>query len=112
VCARFVALFRMMGLLTQARVAIDDSKFKAANNRDKNFTRTKIDRRMAQIEDSVARYVQQLDTADRRPHWNFSQAMRLTSGLNPRWGISQPCELARAETAPQKYVSAGSSGPP
>src|SRR5262249_40918026 len=64
VCARFVALCRMMGLLTQASVAIDGSKFKAVNNRDKNFTRTKMDRRMAQIEESVARYLQQLDTAD------------------------------------------------
>src|SRR5437773_5445557 len=66
VCARFVALCRTMGLLTQASVAIDGSKFKAVNNRDKNFTRAKMDRRMAQIEESVARYLQQLDTADRR----------------------------------------------
>jgi hypothetical protein len=63
VCARFVALCRTMGLLTQASVAIDGSKFKAVNNRDKNFTRAKMDRRMAQIEESVARYLQQLDTA-------------------------------------------------
>src|ERR1700716_1899840 len=66
VCARFVALCRMMGLLTQASVAIDGSKFKAVNNRDKNFTRAKMDRRMAQIEESVARYLEQLDTADRQ----------------------------------------------
>src|ERR1700758_2869750 len=58
VCARFVALCRMMGLLTQASVAIDGSKFKAVNNRDKNFTRAKMDRRMAQMEESVARYLQ------------------------------------------------------
>src|ERR687887_1347218 len=64
VCARFVALCRTMGLLTAASVAIDGSKFKAVNNRDKNFTRAKMDRRMAQIEESVARYLQQLDTAD------------------------------------------------
>ena len=50
VCARFVALCRTMGLLTQASVAIDGSKFKAVNNRDKNFTRAKMERRMAQIE--------------------------------------------------------------
>src|ERR1700719_4327745 len=66
VCARFVALCRTMGLLTQASVAIDGSKFKAVNNRDQNFTRAKMDRRMAQIEESVARYLQQLDTADRQ----------------------------------------------
>src|SRR5246500_1558837 len=66
VCAWFVALCRTMGLLTQASVAIDGSKFKAVNNRDKNFTRAKMDRRLAQIEESVARYLQQLDTADRQ----------------------------------------------
>src|SRR6266498_1479022 len=66
VCAQFVALCRAMGLLTQASVAIDGSKFKAVNNRDKNFTRAKMDRRMAQIDESVARYLSQLDTADRQ----------------------------------------------
>ena len=66
VCARFVELCRLMGLLRQASVAIDGSKFKAVNNRDKNFTRAKMERRMAQIEESVARYLQQLDTADRQ----------------------------------------------
>ncbi len=66
VCAQFIALCRAMGLLTQASVAIDGSKFKAVNNRDKNFTRAKMERRMAQIEESVARYLEQLDTADRQ----------------------------------------------
>jgi transposase len=66
VCARFVELCRAMGLLTTASVAIDGSKFKAVNNRDKNFTRAKMERRMAQIEESVARYLQQLDSADRQ----------------------------------------------
>ena len=66
VCTRFVVLCRRMGLLAQASVAIDGSKFKAVNNRDKNFTRAKMARRMAQIEESVARYLQQLDSADRQ----------------------------------------------
>jgi len=66
VCAHFIVLCRAMGLLTHASVAIDGSKFKAVNNRDKNFTRAKMERRMAQIEESVARYLQQLDTADRQ----------------------------------------------
>ena len=66
VCARFITLCRTIGLLTQASVAIDGSKFKAVNNRDRNFTRAKMERRMAQIEESVARYLQQLDTADRQ----------------------------------------------
>src|SRR5467141_4168172 len=66
VCARFVELCREMGLLATASVAIDGSKFKAVNNRDKNFTRAKMERRLAQIEESVARYLSQLDTADRQ----------------------------------------------
>jgi hypothetical protein len=64
VCARFVALCRGLGLLTNASVAIDGSKFKAVTTRDKNFTRAKMERRLAQIEESVARYLSQLDTAD------------------------------------------------
>src|SRR5499425_711183 len=66
VCARFVELCREMGLLARASVAIDGSKFKAVNNRDKNFTRAKVERRRAQLEESVARYLSQLDTADRQ----------------------------------------------
>src|SRR2546428_5304418 len=65
VCARFVELCRKIGLLTRASVAIDGSKFKAVNNRDRNFTRAKVERRRAQLEESVARYLGQLDTADR-----------------------------------------------
>jgi transposase len=66
VCSRFVVLCHRMGLLAQASVAIDGSKFKAVNNRDRNFTRAKMARRMAQIEESVGRYLQQLDSADRQ----------------------------------------------
>jgi hypothetical protein len=66
VCARFVELCREMGLLATASVAIDGSKFKAVNNRDENFTRAKVERRRAQLEESVTRYLSQLDTADRQ----------------------------------------------
>ena len=66
VCARFVDLCREIGLLATASVAIDGSKFKAVNNRDKNFTRGKVERRRAQLEESVARYLSRLDTADRQ----------------------------------------------
>src|SRR5207302_9349814 len=64
VCSQFVELCREMGLLTKASVAIDGSKFKAVNTRDKNFTKGKVERRRAQLEESVARYLAQLDTAD------------------------------------------------
>jgi transposase len=66
VCAQFIELCRQMGLLTTSSVAVDGSKFKAVNTRDKNFTRNKVERRRAQLEDSVARYLAQLDTADRQ----------------------------------------------
>src|SRR6201987_3307407 len=62
VCAQFVELCREMGLLATA----SGSKFKAVNNRDKNFTKAKVQRRGAQLEESVARYLSQLDTADRQ----------------------------------------------
>jgi transposase len=55
-----------MGLLAKASVAIDGSKFKAVNNRDKNFTQSKVERRRKQLEESVARYLAQLDTADQQ----------------------------------------------
>lgn len=66
VCARFVDLCREMGLLATASVAIDGSKFKAVNNRDRNFTKGKVERRRQQLEESVARYLSQLDTADQQ----------------------------------------------
>src|SRR5215510_974263 len=66
VCAQFIELCRQMGLLATSSVAIDGSKFKAVNTRDKNFTRNKVERRRAQLEESVARYLAQLDTADRQ----------------------------------------------
>jgi len=64
VCAKFVELCRRMGLLTKASVAIDGSKLKAVNTRDKNFTKGKVERRRQQLEESVSRYLAQLDTAD------------------------------------------------
>ncbi len=66
VCAQFVSLCRRLELFADASVAIDGAKFKAVNTRDKNFTRAKVKRRMEQIEESVERYLHQLDSADRQ----------------------------------------------
>jgi transposase len=66
VCSKFVALCRQLDLFADASVAIDGAKFKAVNNRDRNFTRAKMKRRMEQVEESVARYLHQLDSADRQ----------------------------------------------
>jgi len=65
VCREFVALCRKLGLLSAASVAIDGSKFKAVNARDKNFTEAKMKRRLERIDESIARYLSQLETADR-----------------------------------------------
>ncbi len=50
VCRTFVALCRELDLLSEASVAIDGSKFKAVNARDKNFTEAKMKRRLERIE--------------------------------------------------------------
>ena len=65
VCAQFVGLCRRLKLFTHAVVAIDGSKFKAVNNRDKNYTVAKVSGRMEQVEASIARYLRALDRADR-----------------------------------------------
>lgn len=65
VCRRFVLLCRELKLFTQAVVAIDSSKFKADNNRERNYTPGKIERRERELEESIQRYLDALDTADR-----------------------------------------------
>jgi transposase len=66
VCAQFVALCRNLHLLDSASVAIDGSKFKAVNHREKNFTQDRLTRRMAAIEGTIDRYLAELDRADRQ----------------------------------------------
>jgi transposase len=65
-CRQFVILCRKLNLFSDAVVAIDGSKFKAVNTRDKNYTQAVIKRRMEQAEASIARYMAALDTADRQ----------------------------------------------
>jgi transposase len=67
VCGQFVLLCRRLGLFGDAVIAIDGSKFKAVNNRDQNFTRAKMQRRLADIEAAIARYMAELDGADAEP---------------------------------------------
>jgi transposase len=66
VCRQFVMLCRKLDLLSETSVAIDGSKFKAVNARDKNFTEAKMKRRLERIDESIARYLSQLETADRQ----------------------------------------------
>lgn len=67
VCRQFVLLCQRLNMLTGGEVAIDGSKFKAVNNRDKNYTERKLKLRLAQLEQSISRYMEELDRADRQP---------------------------------------------
>jgi len=66
VCREFVLICRKLELFTDAFVAIDGSKFKAVNNRDRNFTKAKMKRLLQQIDESIARYLSQIASADRQ----------------------------------------------
>jgi len=101
VCSQFVALCREVGLLTGARVAIDGSKFKAVNNRDRNFTKAKIARRMKQIDESVLRYLHQLDSADRQEP---SQAQQMKMDRMQEKIIRLREEMARLKGIEQQML--------
>ena len=108
VCREFVVLCRRLNLFTQALVVIDGSKFKAVNNRDRNFTRAKMKRHLAQIEASLERYFEELECADRK---ESSVADAKTINLKDKIATLKE-EMARLKTievklqeAPDKQVS-------
>ena len=63
-CRQFVTICRRLKLLASSSVAVDGSKFKAVNNRDRNFTPHKLEQRERQVQESIERYLGALDTAD------------------------------------------------
>jgi transposase len=65
-CRSFIVLCRRLGLLAGGVVAVDGSRFKAVNTRDRNFTPGAVRRRIEQVEASIERYLSALDTADRQ----------------------------------------------
>ena len=78
VCREFVMLCRKLDLFTDAFVAIDGSKFKAVNSRDRNYTKAKVKRRLQQIDESIERYLGQITSADRQEsHVAEPKAQRL-----------------------------------
>ena len=64
-CLEFVGVCRELELFSAALVAIDGSKFKAVNSRDKNFTRKSVKRRLKKTQANIDRYLAKLDAADR-----------------------------------------------
>lgn len=108
VCRQFVLLCRQLNLFTETMVAIDGSKFKAVNNRDRNFTTAKIERRRQQIEESIARYLAALDTADRaEPEIAEAKTVRLNDKIALlKQQMEQLREIeAKLQEAPDKQVS-------
>jgi transposase len=107
-CAQFVVLCRQFNLFTRAVVAIDGSKFKAVNNRDKNFTVAKVAKRIEQVEVSIARYLVALDRADRQDD-DVAEAktVRLKEKIEGLRGQMQSLkEMGRkVEATPDKQVS-------
>jgi transposase len=108
VCGQFIELCRWLNLFTKAIVAIDGSKFKAVNNRDKNFTVTKVAKRMEQVDASIARYLAALDQADRQDS-DIAEARteRITekiAGLRRQMQALKQMEQ-QVQAAPDKQVS-------
>ena len=108
VCRQFVVLCQQLNLFSEALVAIDGSKFKAVNNRDRNFTSAKLQRRMQEIESSITRYLTALDTADRQePEVAQAKAERLEdkiAALKARMQELKEVEVQLNET-PDKQIS-------
>jgi hypothetical protein len=99
---------RQLKLLTQASVAVDGSKFKAVNNRDRNFTPHKLEQRMRQVEESIDRYLGALDTADRTQPADLElKTARLNEKLNKlRTQMQQLREIERRlHDQPDKKLS-------
>ncbi len=108
VCRQFVTLCHQLGLFEETLVAIDGSKFKAVNNRDRNFTSAKLQRRMEEIEASINRYLTALDTADRQaPEVAQAQATRLhekIAALKAQMKALKEVEV-QLEATPDKQIS-------
>jgi transposase len=108
VCRQFVVLCQQLGLFSEALVAIDGSKFKAVNNRDRNFTSAKLQRRMEEIESSINGYLAALDSADRQePAVAQTRAARLQdkiAALRAQMQALKGIEVRLNETA-DKQIS-------
>ncbi|SMF13862.1 Transposase [Pseudogulbenkiania subflava DSM 22618] len=106
--SQFVALCRKLELFSQAIVAIDGSKFKAVNNRDKNYTNAKVQRRLEQIEASIDRYLAAMDTADRtQPAEAEAKTIRLQEKISKlKAQMAQLKEIeARLREEPDQQLS-------
>ena len=108
VCRRFVMLCRELKLFSEAVVAIDGSKFKAVNNRERNYTPGKIERRERELEESIQRYMAALETADRtQPTELAAKTERLQGKIQKMRQRMQDLQEIKAalETQPDRQIS-------
>ena len=108
VCRRFVMLCRELKLFSEAVVAIDGSKFKAVNNRERNYTLGKIERRERELEESIQRYLDALETADRtQPTELAAKTERLQGKIQKMRQRMQDLQEMKAalETQPDRQIS-------
>ena len=107
-CRQFIALCQQLGLFAHAVAAIDGSKFKAVNARDKNFTKASIQRRMEQVEASIERYMAALETADRQEgELTPAKSVRLKDKIAALKAQMQAFKAMEAEVhaAPDQQIS-------
>jgi len=108
VCAEFVGICRELKLFEQVIVAIDGSKFKAVNSRDKNFTRKSIKRRMKRLQEHIDRYLTILDEADKRApeehKYTAEELAEKIASMKEQMGRLQVIE-EQVQAHPDKQVS-------
>jgi len=107
VCAEFVKLCRTLNLFSEALIAIDGSKFKASNNRDKNFTPAKLTRRMEEIQKSIDRYFDRLERVDKAESASEVESGKLKDKIASLKAEVQRLKALEPEVsaAPDKQIS-------
>ncbi|OUS06495.1 IS1182 family transposase [Gammaproteobacteria bacterium 42_54_T18] len=108
VCKEFVLLCRRLDLLTHNSVAIDGSKFKAVNSRDQSFSKTKITLMLKEANESIERYMKDLDESDKaEPPVSAVKIDRLKVKLSRLKSWMQRLKAIETELleSPEKQVS-------
>lgn len=64
VCREFTLLCKKLDLFGQELIAIDGSKFRAVNSKDRNFNESKLKQLLKHIHDKIDMYLNELDQQD------------------------------------------------
>jgi len=107
-CRQFMMICKQLNLFAESLIAIDGSRFKAVNNRDRNFTRAKVKRRIQSINKGLERYLEQLDSADRQeraiPRVKTEHINKQIESLKRQMAEVKAIETA-LELSPDKQIS-------